>query len=247
MIPIVMGAIAAASSVYQVAQGASQKRRGQRGLDALERPEYEIPAAVRQMLALTQNRASDAYMPGQGIASDSIGSTTANGMSAAMESGNPYAALGAITSNANQAYNNLAINSAQYQNQENAQYLSTLGTMANFQDTEWQMNQFAPYKDNYLRFNDMIGAGIKNIHSGIGDISSLALSVLNADTATPTVDQSALDSAYNAAASKHTATSNLNKIFDTQYYDPTDGNSDSMNANAILNIILNNKGIMETQ
>ncbi len=130
-----------------------------------KRPEYEIPIEARSALALSKARAADPNMPGQQQLEDQISLTTANTLAAGRESGNIQEVLPAIQSSENKAIRELAIASAEDQRRDEASYQDALLGMSDQKDKEFQMNEFAPYAQNYQEGRQMVGAGIENLNT----------------------------------------------------------------------------------
>ena len=145
--------------------GGAQAVVGAIGSALNKRPQYEIPNAATQKLALAQAAASS-NMAEYGNALNNVGVNAANALSAAKESGNPMSVIAAIQANANSATNNLDAQNAQYKQGQQQNLQNTLGEMGEYQDKRWQMNEYAPYVDRKKMFGDLVGAGIKNMVGG---------------------------------------------------------------------------------
>ena len=157
-----------------LAQGISglfQGGKGVAGLLGSNRPQYSIPAAQQQSLALAQAQAGG-DMAGYGQAKSNIGTSTANALGAARESGNPLAAISAIQANQNQAFNNLDTQNANYKvgRQDNLQ--RALGTQGEYQDRAFQMNEFAPYMDKQRESRQLIGSGLSNVFGAMNNATA---------------------------------------------------------------------------
>jgi hypothetical protein len=185
--PLVLGGIAAASSLFNLITGVGQKRKAKRALNEFnalqeERPVYETPEAALNALSILQQQYADPNMPGQQVAMGRADQNFANVVSAGAQAGNPFAALVGAQSQADAANQNIMTQSASYQDQQRNQYLQGLQMMAGYQDQEWQMNQFAPWADasqfQLNEYRDFRQAGNRNIASGIDGLSTFALSML---------------------------------------------------------------------
>jgi len=175
----VIGALASAiPSIYRTIQGTKQMNEGRQGLAGLERPIYEMPEEVQRQLAISGAAYGDPSMPGQSMMVDRNNQTTANALAASREAGNPFASIAAIQANQQAGLQTIGYQAMQYQDQQRMQYMQQLQQVAGYRDTEWQMNKFAPYSDKYNEYRDMIGAGNKNVYSGIEGMSSVAMNVL---------------------------------------------------------------------
>lgn len=156
----------------QMAQGQSEFRR----LDA-NRPEYEIPEAARQALMLAQSMIGD--MPGTGVQQQRIDTSAANMIQSAFQAGNPLAALGSIQANENKANLDLQTQNATFRQTAMDRAREALGTYAQYKDMEFQMNEYAPWKDKMQRAENMFGAGSKNLFGGVDAVSQVATAFLS--------------------------------------------------------------------
>lgn len=130
-----------------------------------KRPEYEIPAEDKAALALAKARAADPNMPGQQALEDRISLSTSNALAAGREGGNVQEVLPAIQSSENKANRELGIAAAEDQNRDLLNYQGALNQMGQRKDLEFQMNEFAPYAQNYQEGRQMVGAGIENLNT----------------------------------------------------------------------------------
>ena len=155
--------------------GVIQSIVGGVGLSKLDRPTYQIADAAKRSLAVAQAR-KNRNMPGFDNQKENINAATGNAVSLAKQSGNPLLAISSIQENENNANMNLVARNEEYRDRVETQYSNALLNFAQYQDQQWQMNEFAPYADKFNMYNDLLGAGIKNITGGIGDMGSIALS-----------------------------------------------------------------------
>lgn len=183
-----ISALAAIPSLMQGVVGITQMIKGKRTLDGLQRPNYEIPSAVRQQLALSRQAFADPMMPGEARANSQIGASFSQGLRSARGTGNSMAGIAMMQANANNAYGNLATTSAQFQEQDRANLMSNLGTFAQYQDQQWQQNKFAPYMDKYNQAREQIGAGQQNTFSALNGLSSVGMQYLSAQQTAKPVD-----------------------------------------------------------
>lgn len=131
-----------------------------------KRPTYEIPAGIKQGLALAQAQAAS-DMPNYGQGKADIGAATGNAITAARESGNPLAAISQIQANENKGVNDLNVQNAGYKDGKQNQLRQALDHYADYQDEAFQLNAYAPYKEKRQLYNNMFGSGISNIVGGI--------------------------------------------------------------------------------
>ena len=118
-------------------------------------------------------------MPGTAIQQQKIDMSSANMVQAAMQSGNPLGALGAIQANQNAAGLNLTAENARHRSDAASKATEALGQYAQYKDMEFQMNQYGPYMDQAHQSENTIGAGMKNMFGGLDSISSIATAALS--------------------------------------------------------------------
>jgi hypothetical protein len=152
--------------------GGAQALIGGIGAALQKRPEYKIPDAVNQQLGYAAYNASSG-LPSYGNALNQIDANTANALSAARESGNPMAAISAIQANQNAGTNDLNVNDANYRASQQQQLQQALAQKAQYDDQAWQINEYAPYADKRKLFENMFGAGVKNMMGGLDNMASM--------------------------------------------------------------------------
>jgi hypothetical protein len=130
---------------------------------ARRRPEYEIPESARRALGMASARATDPRMPGYGQAQENINLAAANAMSALQQSGNTAIGLQGVVGQAQAANRDLSAQNEMSQQRDLMSYESALGTMGEYEDLQFQMNEFAPYSDRQQEGRDMIGGGLENL------------------------------------------------------------------------------------
>ncbi|MGL4333956.1 MAG: hypothetical protein ACRCSC_02710 [Lactococcus garvieae] len=131
-----------------------------------KRPDYQIPAAVQQGLAIQQAKANG-DMPNYAQARADVGLGTANVVNASRDAGNPLLNVTNIQAQENKAMNNLNAQNAAYKEQQAQLLQRSLDNYGQYEDQQWQMNEFAPYKEVENFSEDLFGAGIKNIMGGV--------------------------------------------------------------------------------
>ena len=151
--------------------GGAQAAAGAIGMLLNKRPKYEIPAAARQQLGLSQAQAGS-DMPQYAQAQADLGTSMGNALAAARESGNPLAAIGMIQANQNKGLNDLNTANANYHTNRLDALGQNLGQFANYQNEEWQINKYAPYAERKALFQNLIGGGIKNIAGSVDSMNA---------------------------------------------------------------------------
>jgi hypothetical protein len=136
---------------------------------------YETPQEVLDALNLAKTRASRGEMPGQGIAREMTREAGASSMNIARQAARtPSDLIGAavgLGGNQMRAANQMAMNTAQYQdNAENA-VMGQLNNVAQYRDKEFMLNEREPYMQAMAASSALRGAGLQNAMSGIGDIA----------------------------------------------------------------------------
>jgi hypothetical protein len=181
-------ALGAGSSLFQLITGATQKRQAnklQRQFEALQgnRPEYSTPQEVLTATALSRQAFADPNMPGQGAMYDRTALAGQNTAAAAAAGGDPFGAAVAAQAATNRSNEQIGVQSANFAEQARVNYQGQLGQLAQFRDQEYQMNEFAPWKDKsqYLlnEFRDMRQAGNQNVYGGIDGIGRVGIAALS--------------------------------------------------------------------
>jgi len=161
----IFGAIAqAVPAVVQAVKGGEQKAKGEAGLASLKRPDYYD--------TLARISYGDKTMPGEVNMLDRNDLIAQNSYEQAKESGNPLASIPAIQAMNEKGARSIGVHSAQHREKDMLRLMNAL-------KNEYQMNEFAPYKENSQEYRDMVGAGEKNQFSGISNMSGIASSVLS--------------------------------------------------------------------
>lgn len=181
MIPLAIGGLMSmVPSAFKLIEGIRQRSEAKQGLEGLTRPEYQTPEEVQRMLNISQMRYADKFMPGMGTYMDRIEQQAANAFAQGSEAGNPFALISNIQANAGNQLANLGIQQSNFQLQNEQAYQQALMQMAGYKDQEWQMNEYAPYKEKYTEYRDMFGAGTQNIYGGLDSLSAIGTGLLGA-------------------------------------------------------------------
>jgi len=165
MDPMTMMALA------QGAMGLTQAIGG--AFSSAKRPEYKMPEAVRQSLALAKVNVANPYSPGYSQAKAESDLTMANQLSAAQQQGNPMEAIQTIAAGQQKANRDLQMYNEQDQKTDISNFQGELGKVAQAQDLMFQMNEFAPYQDKSQQSKNMIGGGIENIFAAGGQYAQM--------------------------------------------------------------------------
>jgi hypothetical protein len=178
MAPIIGAAVSALPALFKGFEGIRQRRDAEKGLASLERPEYTTPEEVNRMLGISQMRYSDSFMPGQGMLMDRIDQQAANAFAQGTEAGNPFALISNIQGQAGAQYQDLQARQMQQKLSNEAAYQQALMQMSQYKDLEWQMNEFAPYKDKYTELRDIYGAGTQNMYGALDSLSAIGTGLI---------------------------------------------------------------------
>lgn len=166
MDPLTIGLIA---GIPSLAMGAYQAIKGYQ-LGNQERPEYEIPDSVKQMLGMAKTQASQVGLPGQSVIEQNISGTTARGANILERSTQGSQLLGGITdlvTGEQQQLANIGI-AGEQQNIANQQNLQkALNTYAQYEDKAYEINELQPYLQAVQQAQALTSAGIQNIVGGI--------------------------------------------------------------------------------
>jgi len=140
-----------------------------------ERPTYEIPSELSQIVGLSRHLASQQGLPGQDLIERNLASTTAQNVNAIQETTTGGAALGAVTDaygNQLKAQQNLEVQGAQYNAQQVQGLQRALGMMAQAKDQAFEYNENMPYQRELQQFYNQKQAGANNLFGGMMDITS---------------------------------------------------------------------------
>jgi len=161
--------ISGMTAAGQLAGGASKLLKNRK------RPQYEVPDSARQALAIAQAQYADPTMPGYEQAEENINLAVANAIQGMQESGNARVGFQGAVAQGQSALRELTGQNAMYNQQEGDQLQAALEVMAQREDTQFQMNEFAPYSDAVREGRDMIGGGLENLMTA-AEIGSLSIS-----------------------------------------------------------------------
>lgn len=150
-------------AIIQGVAGIGQLLGGAIGTMGTKRPEYEIPDALKQSLALAKINFQDPNMPGYTQAKEVIDLQTANLIRGAQESGNAQQSIQQIAEAARLGSSDLARMNAEDQRRDQDQLNQILGKVAEAEDMQFQINEFGKFQDQSQRFADIFGAGLENV------------------------------------------------------------------------------------
>jgi hypothetical protein len=157
MPPLVLAALigagtAAATNISKGIMGAAQASKGRKASNKLmaNQPTYKRPEEYQQELAMRKQMAAQGSMPGQGYIEQNIGGATSQALSAAEKgaiSSNTYQkSVGDILSKQLSAFQDLGLQSAQWQQSQKENLMGTMQRGAGYSDQEWQTNKLQPWE-----------------------------------------------------------------------------------------------------
>jgi len=143
--------------------------------DKPDRPTYEIPSELSQIVGLSRSLVSQNGLPAQDLINRNLASTTAQNVNSIQETTTGGAGLGAVAQaygNQLGAQQNLAVQGANYQSQQVQGLQRALGMMANAKNTEFEYNKNMPYQRDLQSYYQNQQAGAQNLFGGMMDITS---------------------------------------------------------------------------
>lgn len=182
-----MSIFGAVQSVFQLGTGISQQIQADKFRSEFEklgkdRPKYSTPEEILNSLQLISQGFSDPRMAGQGRLEDLTGLNFANTVQAGVQGGDPFAVLSAAQGRADITSQEIQTRQAQMNEQERINLAQALNTVAGFKDQEWQMNEFAPWRDRYQfilnEYRDKLQAGGKNTFEGLGGLGQVGMTAM---------------------------------------------------------------------
>lgn len=205
--------IPAGIAAAQFGLGLYQARQGKKDLAGLVRPEYEIPGAVNQDVAMNR-QAADGSMPGSSQLQDQIDMNAANALNAASRNGNAGSSVVAAQANADQSNRQLFVDKARYADLQRSVLSSSLQRLSGFQDQKWQMNKFAPYAEKAQEARDRIGAGQANMFKALdaAGVSAMLALQMKQPSAASVAGNTAASSATEAATGNDSVKNLLRQI-----------------------------------
>jgi hypothetical protein len=138
-----------------------------------ERPEYEIPSALRSALGVAQTMVNNPFMAGYSQAVDQANLASSNMITAAQQSGGAQQSLASIAASQGTQLRELA-QMNEVSNQQDLENLQrVLDAYSRSQDQQWQMNEFAPYADKMQEKRDVFGAGLENLFGAASSFATI--------------------------------------------------------------------------
>lgn len=171
---LISGGISAVKGIFGAAQSVKANKQIKKLNATL--PKYKRPEEYGQELALRAKMAGQGQLPGLGQITDNISGATSQAYGAAEKgaiSSNTYmGAVGDIYSKQINAFQDLGIKSAEFQQTQKENYMNTLQKGADYSDTEWQENVMRPWEVNMNEAQSKKKAGGENLWNGLEGMSS---------------------------------------------------------------------------
>jgi len=150
---------------------------------APKRPEYQIPGAMNEQVALYRGLANQSQVPGHAIIADDLNRSTSSAIdSINRASGSAQDIIGSasmLAGNQIRGLSDLTIAGAQMQRQAQGMYANSLGMLAQYQDRAFDINKMIPYLNEERKKEALKAAGHANIYGGFQDIGSYGMELQN--------------------------------------------------------------------
>ena len=147
-----------------------------------DRPEYQIPDAIKTQAEQATMESQSARRQGRGVADQLIArqASTALEQVKSASSSSSQVAMGALAAqqNANQAYTQQDVIDQQDLQQRIAMRSRAMGLLASGQEQEQQYNVLTPYAERSAAKSALMGAGIQNIYSAAKEKDKMMMSLL---------------------------------------------------------------------
>jgi len=179
MDPLTIAAITSgAISLGKGIMGAVQSAKSNKTIKRLNAtlPKYKRPDEYGAELALRAKMAGQGQLPGLGQITDNISGATSQAYGAAEKgaiSSNTYmGAVGDIYSKQINAFQDLGIKSAEFQQTQKENYMNTLQKGADYSDQEFQENVMRPWEVNMNEAQSKKQSGGQNLWNGLEGMGS---------------------------------------------------------------------------
>ena len=187
-------AISAGTAIYNAINNRNQQEKANKQLQSTiqNRPSYTTPGYINSILDIA-NRQAGGNMPGYAQAQDKIAANTALGAGEINRTAlDPNQTLGALTklyTNQTANQNNLAVQNANYQNNQLNNLKSAYQLGADYADKGWDWNTKQAFEEQYNRLvagraacNQAKNQSLQGLMSGMSNLSS---SIINAYSKNP--------------------------------------------------------------
>jgi len=161
-------------SITQGITGRKQKREAERLRKSTTRPTYETPMSAKKMQGIAEQQATQGLV-GRSILEDRLRSSTAGAVRATEEvATSPASRLAAITATYGQemeGMEDIAMADTQARLEAANRLSRAYGTMADYEDREFDINKQRPFEDTMAAASALTGAGMQNVQGALEGIS----------------------------------------------------------------------------
>jgi hypothetical protein len=157
-------------SILQFIEGGKQLKQARDLERQNTRPNAEIAPSVNKLVNYSYGQTLNQDIPGGELYRNEIKGATASGMRAASELGSgaeAYGMLGQIVGREQNAFGDLAKQTAQQVQNSRGDYMNALGEKANEENRIWDWNKAQPYLQAAQMAAQLRDSGTKNRFSGI--------------------------------------------------------------------------------
>ncbi len=162
------------SGIYKYKHGKDQQKQADK-INPI-RPTYTIPNSINTQVDLYRGLANQSQLPQQRLMEDQLNATTSTGISSLERAGGSaqdiIAGASNLSGNQTRSLNALTIAGAEQQRQAQMLYGNSLGTMAQYQDQEFNLNQMIPYMNDVERKEALIAAAHLNKSAAFSDVGN---------------------------------------------------------------------------
>jgi hypothetical protein len=169
-------------SIAQGITGGKQKREAERLRKGTTRPTYETPLSAKKALGISEQQATQGLI-GRSILEDRLRGSTASAVRATEEvATSPASRLAAITATYGkemEGMEDIAIADTQARLEAANRLSRAYGTMADYEDREFDINEQRPFEDTMAAASALTGAGMQNVQGSLEGLSRAGAAALS--------------------------------------------------------------------
>jgi hypothetical protein len=169
MNPVTLALLSTIPGLIQGGLGVFQGIQGNRA-GKVERPTYEIPEGIKQMVDMAGREASQTELPGQALMEQNISSSTSRGVNEMSKVSDGSALLGGVVDlilGEQQQMGALGVAGGEQRQNNLKQLYSALGMQADAENMAFQYNELQPYLQAQQQAQALKSASIQNIAGGL--------------------------------------------------------------------------------
>jgi hypothetical protein len=173
---ILAAVISAIPAIYQIIQGASDKRKAKKIEEQNPRPTATIMDSINQLVNFNYGRMQAQDIPGGEMYRNEIKGATASGIRAASQLGKgseAFGALGQMVSGEQRNFAEMGKLTAQQVYGAGGDYANSLLTKANAEQGAWDWNTGNKYLQAAQMASQLRGAGSVNMFSGASNLAGV--------------------------------------------------------------------------